>query len=255
MTGVVARAMLNIKSFGRKFFKNLPFKRVHIGTYIRHLYFWRIVADLPTDNFTTVLDAGCGSGQLAVAFAQKFPNIMIYGIDIQKPIINQELPTNCVLFQGDLLRWNQPKEYDFIWCVDVLEHIHDSHTVVTKLCRSLREGGYFYLHTPYDVHGRRIFPEQWFSRFNNWSKHEHIGKQPTLDEYVAIFENLGLSVLSSMWSFGYWGELSWEIDQLTARIPVLRNALMPVLKIMAHLALKYPGSERRGNVLVLARKQ
>ena len=251
---MAARTLLKIKSFGKTLFKNIPFQRVHIGTYIRHLYFWRIVADLPTNSCTTALDAGCGTGNLAIAFAQQFPNMKIYGIDIKKPKINQELPTNCILFQGDLLCWNQPEEYDFIWCIDVLEHIRDSQAVVAKLCRSLREGGYFYLHTPYDVPGKRIFPEKWFSRFNNWSKHEHIGKQQTLDEYVAIFENLGLSVLSRTWSFGYWGELSWEIDQLTSRIPLLRNALMPVLKIMAHLALRYPGSERRGNVLVLARK-
>lgn len=55
------------------------------------------------------------------------------------------------------------------------------------------------------------------------------------------------------WTFGFWGELAWEIDRLVSN-RLLRVLLAPALKLMARLSLVTKASEGRGNVLIVARK-
>lgn len=161
--------------------KYAVFQPVHIGQYIRRLYFWREVAKLPLKRFQKVLDAGCGPGHYAVEFSQRFPEIKVHGINLSWPKPNRPIPSNCRLRQGDLLNLNENQQYDFIWCIDVLEHIPSNEKVLTKLIAALRHDGFLYLHVPYDKPGKRIFPENWFA-----TNEEHIGEQKPLDEWTAV---------------------------------------------------------------------
>jgi hypothetical protein len=134
-----------------------------------------------------------------------------------------------------------------------LEHVPDNEIVIRNLIEALRYDGFLYLHIPYDKPGKRIFPENWFVSFNEWAEKEHLGKQRPLDEWVAILTEAGLEIISAEWTFGFWGELAWEVDRLTDGHPIMKTMLSPVLKFIAKLALSHPGSEKRGNVLVLGK--
>lgn len=245
---------MNFKSFLKGLIRNTQFESVHIGVYIRRLYFWSEISKLPVERFKKVLDAGCSFGQYSIEFAQRFPHIEIYGIDIRVPQPHLPLPPNCWLRQGDLLNMKESQQYDFIWCIDVLEHIPDNEIVITNLIEALRYDGFLYLHIPYDKPGKRIFPENWFVSFNEWAEKEHLGKQRPLNEWVAILTDAGLEIIIAEWTFGFWGELAWEVDRLTEGYTTMKTILSPVLKFMANLALSRPGSERRGNVLVVGQK-
>lgn len=225
------------------------FQPVHLGQYIRRLYFWREVAKLPLNRFQKVLDAGCGSGHYTVEFSQRFPKIEVDGINLSWPKPNRPIPSNCRLRQGNLLNLDENQQYDFIWCIDVLEHIPGNEKVLANLIAALRHGGFLYLHVPYDKPGKRIFPENWFP-----TNEEHIGEQRPLDEWTALLRQGGLQITSAKWTFGFWGELAWEIDRLTDQKPSMKAVFTPILKAMANAALILPSSRKRANVLVVGQK-
>jgi SAM-dependent methyltransferase len=245
---------MNFKQVAKKLLKDTQFEPVHMGGYIRHSYFWREVAKLPVERFQKVLDAGCGSGQYAIEFARRFPHIEVHGVDLRLPQPHQLLPPNCRLRQGDLLNLQESQQYDFIWCIDVLEHIPDNERALISLIAALCYGGFLYLHVPYDNPRKKIFPESWFVGFNEWAEKEHIGEQRPLDEWTAILREAGLKITSAEWTFGFWGELAWEIDRLTDGKPIMKVMSAPILKAIAHVALSQSGSKRRGNVLLVGHK-
>jgi len=245
---------MNVRNFLKELTKNTQFEPVHMGRYIRRMYFWREVSKLPVQSFKKVLDAGCSSGQYSIEFAQRFPQIEVYGVDIRAPRPNGLIPLNCRLGQGNLLNLKESLQYDFIWCIDVLEHIPDNEIIIRNLTEALLYGGFLYLHIPYDRPGKRIFPEKWFLRFNEWAEKEHLGKQRPLNEWATIMREAGLKVISAEWTFGFWGELTWEVDRLTDDYPIMKTILSPVLRFMANLTLNQSGSEKRGNVLVIGQK-
>ncbi|MGH7890178.1 MAG: hypothetical protein ACRENF_06475, partial [Thermodesulfobacteriota bacterium] len=79
-------------------------------------------------------------------------------------------------------------------------------------------------------------------------------KQRSLDEWGASITAAGLKITSAEWTFGFWGELAWEVDRLTDDYPIMKTILSPVLRFMANLTSNLSGSEKRGNVLVVGQK-
>lgn len=246
---------LHSKQMPKKLIKDIRFEPGHISGYIRRLYFWREISKLPVERFKKVLDAGCGSGQYSIEFARRFPHVGVYGLDLRLPQDHDTVPPNCRLGKGDLIDLKESLQYDFIWCIDVLEHIPDNEKVVKNLIDALANNGFLYLHIPYDKPGKRIFPESWFASFNEWAEKEHIGEQKSLDEWATILKNNGLKITTAEWTFGFWGELAWEVDRLMdGKIYFLKGPLALILKGMAHISLNRSGSKRRGNVLMVGQK-
>ncbi|KAF9978631.1 hypothetical protein BGZ73_001283 [Actinomortierella ambigua] len=67
-----------------------------------------------------ILDSGCGLGEWTMEMAKEFPNATVYGIDINPelfPDVNQNVPSNCLFTQSDLLtRLSFPDQYfDFVY--------------------------------------------------------------------------------------------------------------------------------------------
>jgi len=244
-----------MKSLARVILKNSPFYPRHMGDYIRRMYFWREVEKLPVERWTRVLDAGSGSGQYAVDFARRYPHLEVIGYDLKAEFPVDKLPPNLRLEHYDLLTLEETDAFDFIYSIDVLEHVRDNQRVIANLYRALHPGGYLYIHIPYDVPGKRIFPERWFAAFNEWAHEEHVGEQYTLEEARALLEAIGFTIVHAQWSFGFWGELAWEIDRLTDRVRLLKLGLAPLLKGMARIAVSRRVNGQRGNVLVLGVKR
>ena len=231
--------------------QHTPIYPVHMGNYIRSLYFWREVSRLPVNRFKSVLDAGCGSGHYALEFARRYPHLRVVGYDLKAPFIKERLP-NLYLEHRDLLAMDDEEVYDFAYCIDVLEHIPGNRIVIANIHRALKPRGYFYLHMPYDHPGKRILPERYFQSFEEWACKEHIGEQYTLEEACHLLTEEGFQILRSQWTFGFIGELAWEIDRLTDGRVFLKVLLAPLLRAMGQMAIRVPASS--GNVLVVAQK-
>ncbi len=90
-----------------------------------------------------LLDAGCGSGRLAVSF--KPDELAAYhGVDLSTEAIRhaRELaPPNAVLQQGDLETWTPPTRYDVIVINEVIGYFHDPAVTLVRLSGALEPGG------------------------------------------------------------------------------------------------------------------
>ena len=104
----------------------------------------------------TFLDAGCGTGDNLLNFAEEFPKLIFTGIDASAHSIRiaqgkqQKLKSKNVGFSNEMIlehRTDQP--YDFISCLGVLHHCQDPEKNLKHLLKMLNPGGYLLL----DVYG------------------------------------------------------------------------------------------------------
>jgi 2-polyprenyl-3-methyl-5-hydroxy-6-metoxy-1,4-benzoquinol methylase len=228
------------------------FRPVHIGHHIRSLHFQRQCRHLPLKRFQRILDAGCGEGSTALAMARTCPWAGVLAMDISPPLLPQDAPANLSMIQGDLLQLAASEEFDFIYCIDVLEHIRDNPRVMLNFHRALKRGGYLFLHMPDDREQRRIFPKRCFQDFDQWAGHEHVGEQYSLAELSQLLSTTGFSINQAQCTFGRLGQLAWELDRLTDKHWRMKIILMPVLKLLALISVHT--RPRRGAVLVVAKK-
>ena len=174
---------------------------IHLGQYIRMLYFKREIKSL---QFTTVLDAGCGRGLYTFYLAKRYPQARIDACDLNENLINsckklQQTSrrfSNIRFYTMDLCRLEVKEPYDFIYSIDVLEHIRDNKNVMKTIYCSLTNGGIFYVHMPGKVQ-KRIFPERCFRDFNLWVKREHIEEKYNLEELKQLMQEIGFKIIKS----------------------------------------------------------
>ena len=102
----------------------------------------------------TTLDVGCGGGILADAMARKGANVL--GIDLATKSLRvaelhaMEAGTENVAYQEiaveDLAR-ERPASFEVVTCMEMLEHVPDSASVVTALGQLVKPGGWVLLST------------------------------------------------------------------------------------------------------------
>lgn len=107
------------------------------------------------NNWTSinVLDVGCGVGALSLYLASK--GATVTGIDISPRAIaiasnaaRQTALTAKVQFKTGTLSLAKKGTYDLVLCSEVIEHIANDHTFLTRLASQLKPGGILMLTTP-----------------------------------------------------------------------------------------------------------
>jgi 2-polyprenyl-3-methyl-5-hydroxy-6-metoxy-1,4-benzoquinol methylase len=241
-----------IKRLARRLIAATWFHPVHMGQYIRSLHFRRQCRHLPLRRFRRILDAGCGQGSYTLEMARSCPWADVRAMDLSPFPLPPDAPANISLVQGDLLQLSVGEEFDFIYCIDVLEHIRDNRQVMFNFYRALNHGGYLFLHMPDDRKQRRLFPKRFFRDFDQWADHEHVGEQYSLPELSHRLSQARFTIVHARYTFGWLGQLAWELDRLTDKHWGTKIILMPFLKLLARISVYT--RPRRGSVLVLAQK-
>jgi len=236
----------------KKILKLTPFNPLHIGDYIRNLHLMKIIRKLPLESFDHVLDAGCGDGHHALNLAKRFPSVLIKGLDISTPFISDIYPPNLSFGTHDLINTLDNQQYDFIYSIDVLEHIPNNIKVIRNFFNAIKIGGYLYIHMPEKLSEKHILSNKFFLDFDKWEQKEHIGERYTLQEIEQQLSKIGFEIIESGHTFGFIGQLAWEIDRLTDNKMILKIFLMPFLKVMAHIAVKI--SPKYGSIFCLSKK-
>jgi 2-polyprenyl-3-methyl-5-hydroxy-6-metoxy-1,4-benzoquinol methylase len=244
---------MGFKSSLRRIIDHTLFRPVHIGHFIRNLYLKKYLRKLPVHQFKKVLDAGCGSGDYALQMGKAFPAWQVTAVDIKDRYFPETSIPNVVFQEQDLMKLKETASYDFIYSIDVLEHIKGNITAIENLCRALKPGGYIFLHIPNDKNDIRIFPRRFFKEFQEWAAHQHIGEQYSTNELSEILKNRGFTIKSSVCTFGFPGKLAWELNRICDRSFKLKVLLMPFFKFLAWVEIRTP--HRKGSTLVLAQKQ
>lgn len=95
-----------------------------------------------------VLDAGCGTGQRVVGFAQRYPAARVQGIDaaeaplhVARELAERHGVRNLALSRRDIMNLEMGEEFDFIISTGVVHHLEDPRRGLHNLCRHLAADG------------------------------------------------------------------------------------------------------------------
>jgi SAM-dependent methyltransferase len=101
----------------------------------------------------TLLEIGCGTGNLLLQIARSFPGATCVGVDIdpsglivaREAVMDAGLDDRVTLLEGDIVKVVNEAEFDVVVMVEVLHEISpDIRPSVVKGCaRALRQGGHF----------------------------------------------------------------------------------------------------------------
>ena len=90
------------------------------------------------------LDLGCGDGNYAQFHARFFKNVEL--ADVQDRRVNGRLyQFHTVDLNGTL---DLPKQYDFVTCLEVIEHLDDLEGGIKNLKKAVKKGGFLLISTP-----------------------------------------------------------------------------------------------------------
>ena len=106
----------------------------------------RLIKNLGLNPGMNVLDAGCGTGEaLPWLLEEVKPSGRVVGIDLAAAHVGAArlfASADIEVLQGDLLTAPlSPANFDFIWCVNTINHLHDPVQGVNRLATLLRARG------------------------------------------------------------------------------------------------------------------
>ena len=249
---------MNIKSIIKlrkiKLFLHIPFNTLSVGSYIRGLYLKKCVDKLPVLKFKNVLDAGCGDGYYSKWLAKKYPSMKIYAYDIQPSGLWKNKPDNLLFKKENLSKFYEQDIYDFCYCIDVLNCISKNKIALNNICRSLKRGGYLYLHIPCRKQKRILF-KKYFKKYDLIFSKKFSGELYSQEELNKIITYLGLNIVKIYRTFGLFGKIAWEINTLTDKENkiFLKILLSPLLKLLSFLECRFYNNDGNG-ISILAKK-
>lgn len=169
-----------------------------------------------------ILDAGSGFGQYDFYLAQRNKDYIIKGVDVKQEQIddcnsffNKIGLTNASFSFADLTKINEKNKYDFVLCVDVMEHIEEDEKVFSNFYSALKEGGTLLVSTPSDQGGSDV-------HHHHEHEHENDGTHSFIDEHVRDgygikdisdkFKRAGFKKYEVYYQYGPPGKLSWKLS-------------------------------------------
>lgn len=97
----------------------------------------------------SILEVGCGTGNVLQALEKEFPDAQLVGMDLfHEGLQFARRRVHCGLVQADLAFPPLARSFDLLGMFDVLEHIQDDQTVLQHAYRQINPGGWLLLTVP-----------------------------------------------------------------------------------------------------------
>ena len=254
-----------------RFLRTLFYKILDLF-FLRSWYIRKILrnygSEMDTQGQWKLLDAGSGFGQYDRFILQEFDNVNVQAVDVKEDYLEdsrryfeRQIKAGRITFnQEDLLKIDFEDTFDFVICVDVLEHIEEDEKVMKNIYRALQTGGYFLMHSPSiyseeDANGDESFVD------------EHARPGYSINDISDKLNNSGFAVTEVAYTYGKKGHLAWELIikypmlwlnkiKLWA-LPLMAVYYIPVLPLsLLLMALDVLDNNERGaGIYALAQKQ
>lgn len=220
---------------------NQVFGYTNVGNYARFTIFKKLISQVPLNSKPEILDLGTGYGEYAISLAKAIPESIVHALDIDQERIDtvnaalrkSKIPN--VRTHHDFLENTAICDLDFVFSVDVFEHILPEQMPFKTVYEKLKPGGHFLVKIP-NVTQKTIFPEHYFEEHQDWLEEEHVGQVYDLQGLKDRFENEGFEVVYASYSDGIISRLAWELAYLGKKAGVFTQLLsLPVSKGLIHL--------------------
>jgi 2-polyprenyl-3-methyl-5-hydroxy-6-metoxy-1,4-benzoquinol methylase len=202
-------------------------------TRIRNSHVLNVIEALDLPPTTQVLDLGCGRAIALFWLAKHHPDWQLTGVELDpalassaKRAVERGGWSNIQIIEGTVMDIKDEGSYDLAICIDVLEHVPDDVGLLKKARQALKPGGYVVLHVP------RRNEQQWrllkvFHQHRVEGEYGHVRDEYTEDELRERFLAAGFEIRELRQTFGRWGEISFELNQIGWQRPWLRYTLVP----------------------------
>jgi SAM-dependent methyltransferase len=178
-----------------------------------------------------ILDAGSGFGQYLFYLSGLSRRWILKGVDVKEEQIADctdffpRAGRNHVQFEvADLTRFSEPRSYDLILSVDVMEHIEEDDAVFRNLYDALTDRGFLVLSTPSDQGGSDAGHPGGESFIG-----EHVRNGYSRVDITRKLQAAGFKEIDSKYSYGFPGHLSWV---LSIKFPMLLLSISRVLCVV-----------------------
>ncbi|HEX7187435.1 MAG TPA: trans-aconitate 2-methyltransferase [Actinomycetes bacterium] len=111
-----------------------------------------LMARVPEESPSLVVDLGCGPGNLTRRLARRWPGAMVEGVDSSEHMIasaKAEGTSGRLRFTlGDLRQWQPDTQVDVLTCNATLQWVPDHVALLERLVSAVRPGGWFAFQVP-----------------------------------------------------------------------------------------------------------
>ncbi len=237
------------------------FGYTNIGNYARSRVFKRLLKKLPLVTFNKILDLGCGFGEYSFMLAKKNEFAEITALDpdpskieiLRKTLKVVDAP-NIILHNGKIASLYED-DFDFIYSIDVFEHIPVDCMPFFKCYNKLKKGGFLLIKMP-SKKQETIFPDRFFEEHHQWLEEEHPGQVFELKDLVSKLKEEGFKIIYADYQDGLLARLAWEISYLSKKLgPLFQLITLPLAKTLVILDPILKSSKRGNTIQVIARKQ
>lgn len=188
-----------------------------------------------------MLDAGCGFGQYDRFLLDTFNQIKIDSIDVKQQYLDdnkiyfkEEIQQEKIsFFEADLLTFTSKKKYNFILCVDVLEHIEDDVKAIKNMSQSLAKDGFFLMHSPSHYSETDADGDDTFVG-------EHARTGYSKAEIEKKLMEADLLPVKSHYTYGKWGRRSWILSVKWPMLWFTKLGMIAFLPLLIYCPLVMP---------------
>ena len=105
-------------------------------------------ADKLLPDEASVLDVGCGPAGIFAVLSENQVTAVDPLLDKYRSEIDHFIPSDyswVEFIQGDFEMIELDQQFDFIFCLNAINHVHDFDTFIEKLINSMKSAGYLFL--------------------------------------------------------------------------------------------------------------
>lgn len=205
------------------FFKIIFYKLLGIF-FLREWYIKKAIKqEFAKQKPNNILDAGCGFGQYTYFMSKQSPRSAIDAVDLNPEHISRltsfvnkmKLPISVYL--QDLTLLDMKGKFQFVLCVDVMEHIENDRDVFKNFYNCLTTGGKLLISTPSDQGGSDTHDHDHEEGAHGFVD-EHARDGYSKEDISEKLTSAGFSVEEIKYTYGTAGNISWR---LAIKYPIL----------------------------------
>ena len=232
------------------------FGYTNIGNWARSLVVIKLFKQLPLQNFKKIMDLGAGLGEFSFMLSSALPDTQITALEIwpdRVEILKKALEAgnykNITVYPNKIETIKEQDIFDFIFAIDVFEHIYENEMPFKACWEKIKPGGYLMVKIP-NIKQITVLPESLFKEHQKWLEDEHVGQIYDLDGLASRFEKEGFTVVHRSYSDGWFSRLGWEIGYLTKkRGRIMQLIFLPLCKLFVRIDRLFEKNKNKGNAI------